>query len=216
MKQITAVIKPFKLDDVKTAMKGAGVQGMTVTEVKGFGRQGGHTEVYRGAEYQVDLVPKVRLDAVVDDGDVRMVGVEPLRALAVGDDPHVPDPRRAHVQRAQRVAQLVPAGEPGRARRQLGEPARLGERRVPPGPPRRVGAVHPGVDRVDREVDRFEKQALLRAEVVVDEGRIDASLSGDGADGRPVEALLGEQTAGGIGDPLSRAGFPGPTAGSRH
>ena len=70
MKQITAVIKPFKLDDVKTAMKGAGVQGMTVTEVKGFGRQGGHTEVYRGAEYQVDLVPKVRLEAVVDDGDV--------------------------------------------------------------------------------------------------------------------------------------------------
>ncbi|HYF44936.1 MAG TPA: P-II family nitrogen regulator, partial [Acidimicrobiales bacterium] len=70
MKQITAVIKPFKLDEVKVALKAAGVQGMTVTEVKGFGRQGGHTEVYRGAEYQVDLVPKVRLEAVVDDGAV--------------------------------------------------------------------------------------------------------------------------------------------------
>ena len=67
MKQITAVIKPFKLDEVKDALKGAGVQGMTVTEVKGFGRQGGHTEVYRGAEYQVDLVPKVRMEMVVDD-----------------------------------------------------------------------------------------------------------------------------------------------------
>jgi nitrogen regulatory protein P-II 1 len=67
VKQITAVIKPFKLDEVKDALKAAGVQGMTVTEAKGFGRQGGHTEVYRGAEYQVDLVPKVRLDMVVDD-----------------------------------------------------------------------------------------------------------------------------------------------------
>ena len=73
MKQITAVIKPFKLDEVKDALKGAGVQGMTVIEVKGFGRQGGHTEVYRGAEYQVDLVPKVRLDAVVDDAIVAAV-----------------------------------------------------------------------------------------------------------------------------------------------
>ncbi len=70
MKQITAVIKPFKLDDVKDALKAAGVQGMTVTEVKGFGRQGGHTEVYRGAEYQVDLVPKVRIETVVDDAEV--------------------------------------------------------------------------------------------------------------------------------------------------
>ncbi len=70
MKQITAVIKPFKLDEVKDALKAAGVTGITVSEVKGFGRQGGHTEVYRGAEYQVDLVPKVRLDAVVDDAAV--------------------------------------------------------------------------------------------------------------------------------------------------
>ena len=69
MKQITAVIKPFKLDDVKTAMKGAGVQGMTVTEVKGFGRQKGHTELYRGAEYVVDFLPKVKIEVVVKDDD---------------------------------------------------------------------------------------------------------------------------------------------------
>lgn len=81
MKQITAVIKPFKVDDVKDALKGAGVTGLTVSEVKGFGRQGGHTEVYRGAEYQVDLVPKVRIDAVVDDGDVAGI-VEALVAAA--------------------------------------------------------------------------------------------------------------------------------------
>ena len=67
MKQITAVIKPFKVDDVKDALKAAGVQGMTVTEVKGFGRQGGHTEVYRGAEYVVDFLPKVKVDVVVPD-----------------------------------------------------------------------------------------------------------------------------------------------------
>ena len=81
MKQITAVIKPFKLDEVKDALKGAGVQGMTVTEAKGFGRQGGHTEVYRGAEYQVDLVPKVRLEMVVDDAVAPAV-VEALVASA--------------------------------------------------------------------------------------------------------------------------------------
>jgi nitrogen regulatory protein P-II 1 len=66
MKLITAIVKPFKLDDVKTALKGAGVQGMTVSEVQGFGRQSGHTEVYRGAEYQVDFVPKVRVEVLVD------------------------------------------------------------------------------------------------------------------------------------------------------
>jgi nitrogen regulatory protein P-II 1 len=66
MKLITAIIKPFKLDEVKTALKEAGIAGMTVTEVQGFGRQAGHTEVYRGAEYTVDFVPKVRLEILVD------------------------------------------------------------------------------------------------------------------------------------------------------
>ena len=69
MKLITAVIKPFKLDEVKTALEAVGVQGMTVSEVQGFGRQRGHTEVYRGAEYTVDFVPKVRVEVLVDDAD---------------------------------------------------------------------------------------------------------------------------------------------------
>ncbi len=67
MKLITAIIKPFKLDDVREALSEVGVQGMTVTEVKGFGRQKGHTELYRGAEYVVDFLPKVKIEAAVDD-----------------------------------------------------------------------------------------------------------------------------------------------------
>ncbi len=67
MKLVTAIVKPFKLDDVKDALKDAGVAGVTVTEVRGFGRQGGHTETYRGAEYKIDFVPKVELTVVVDD-----------------------------------------------------------------------------------------------------------------------------------------------------
>ena len=70
MKIITAIIKPFKLDDVKTALREAGVQGMTVSEVQGFGRQRGHTEVYRGQEYTIDFVPKVRVEILADDPDV--------------------------------------------------------------------------------------------------------------------------------------------------
>ncbi|GAB2716374.1 P-II family nitrogen regulator [Kitasatospora kifunensis] len=70
MKLITAVLKPYKLDEVKAALHDLGVRGLTVTEVSGYGRQRGHTEVYRGAEYQVDLVPKVRLEVVVADDDV--------------------------------------------------------------------------------------------------------------------------------------------------
>ena len=70
MKLITAIVKPFKLDEVKEALKGADVNGMTVTEVQGFGRQAGHTEVYRGTEYKIDFVPKTRIDLIVDDGDV--------------------------------------------------------------------------------------------------------------------------------------------------
>jgi nitrogen regulatory protein P-II 1 len=69
MRLITAVIKPFKLDEVKSALQALGVRGMTVTEASGYGRQRGHTEVYRGAEYQVDLVPKVRLEVLTDDED---------------------------------------------------------------------------------------------------------------------------------------------------
>lgn len=73
MKMVTAIIKPFKLDDVRTALAQVGVQGITVTEVKGFGRQKGHTELYRGAEYVVDFLPKTRIDLAVDDGLVEQV-----------------------------------------------------------------------------------------------------------------------------------------------
>jgi nitrogen regulatory protein P-II 1 len=69
MKLITAVIKPFKLDEVKTALESFGVHGLTVSEASGYGRQKGHTEVYRGAEYTVDLVPKIRIEVLVDDDD---------------------------------------------------------------------------------------------------------------------------------------------------
>ncbi|TVP89248.1 MAG: P-II family nitrogen regulator [Thioalkalivibrio sp.] len=73
MKMITAIIKPFKLDDVREAISEIGVQGMTMTEVKGFGRQRGHTELYRGAEYVVDFLPKVKLEVAVDDDTVDRV-----------------------------------------------------------------------------------------------------------------------------------------------
>ncbi|MCD9624741.1 P-II family nitrogen regulator [Rhabdothermincola salaria] len=88
MKLVTAIIKPHTLDDVKQALKDAGVQGLTVEEVKGFGRQGGKTETYRGAEYVVDLLPKVRIEIVVDDTDVdRVVDVvcETARTGQIGD-----------------------------------------------------------------------------------------------------------------------------------
>jgi nitrogen regulatory protein PII len=84
MKLITAVIKPFKLDDVKDALKDAGVTGITVSEVRGFGRQGGHTETYRGAEYQIDFVPKVSLSIVIDDGRADEV-VDVIAAAAKTD-----------------------------------------------------------------------------------------------------------------------------------
>ena len=70
MKLIVAVLKPFKLDEVKEALKALGIHGMTLTEAQGFGRQRGHTEVYRGAEYEVEFVPKIRLEVVVDDAQV--------------------------------------------------------------------------------------------------------------------------------------------------
>lgn len=88
MKKITAMIKPFKLDDVREALGGIGVQGMTVTEAKGFGRQKGHTEIYRGAEYAVDFLPKIQIDIVVENSDVDRV-TEAITAAArtgkVGD-----------------------------------------------------------------------------------------------------------------------------------
>jgi nitrogen regulatory protein P-II 2 len=81
MKLITAIIKPFKLDDVREALSEIGVQGITVTEVKGFGRQKGHTELYRGAEYVVDFLPKVKLEVAVDDGMAEKV-IESVRNSA--------------------------------------------------------------------------------------------------------------------------------------
>ena len=81
MKLITAVIKPFKLDDVKDALKDAGITGITVSEVRGFGRQGGHTETYRGAEYKIDFVPKVGSEVVVSD-DVVDAAVDAIKAGA--------------------------------------------------------------------------------------------------------------------------------------
>ena len=88
MKLVTAIIKPFKLDDVKAALETLGVQGLTLSEVSGFGRQKGHTEVYRGAEYTVDLGPKVKVEVLVDDGDALDVVaaiVEAARTGKIGD-----------------------------------------------------------------------------------------------------------------------------------
>lgn len=84
MKKITAVIKPFKLDDVRDALTEAGIYGMTVTEVKGFGRQRGHTEIYRGAEYAVDFLPKVRLEVVVEDRRVEDAVEAVMRTAQTG------------------------------------------------------------------------------------------------------------------------------------
>jgi len=84
MKLITAIIKPHKLDDVKAALEAFGVQGMTVSEASGYGRQRGHTEVYRGAEYTVDMVPKVRLEVLVDDLDATGVVEAVVKSAATG------------------------------------------------------------------------------------------------------------------------------------
>lgn len=84
MKLVTAVIKPHKLDDVRSALEQFGVTGMTVTEASGYGRQKGHTEVYRGAEYEVDLVPKVRLEILVEDGDADEVVTVLTKAAQTG------------------------------------------------------------------------------------------------------------------------------------
>ena len=91
MKQVVAIIKPFRLDDVREALGEVGISGMTVCEVKGFGRQKGHTELYRGAEYVVDFVPKMKIEVVVDDDDVERVTeainspILPARTGKIGD-----------------------------------------------------------------------------------------------------------------------------------
>jgi nitrogen regulatory protein P-II 1 len=88
MKLIVGIIKPFKVDDVKDAVKDLGIQGLTVSEAQGFGRQRGHTEVYRGAEYTIDFVPKVRVEVLVDDNDVdRVVNrlMDTARTGKIGD-----------------------------------------------------------------------------------------------------------------------------------
>ena len=88
MKLITALLKPSKVDDVKVALQAAGIQGMTVSETRGFGRQKGHTEIYRGAEYRVDFLPKVRVEVLAEDSEVQSIVdtiVEAARTGAVGD-----------------------------------------------------------------------------------------------------------------------------------
>ncbi len=84
MKMVTAIIKPFKLDDVREALSDIGVQGMTVTETRGFGRQKGHAELYRGAEYIVDFLPKIKLEAAVEDGKVDDVIAAISKAASTG------------------------------------------------------------------------------------------------------------------------------------
>src|SRR5580704_16530367 len=88
MKNVVAVIKPFKLDEVKDALKAIGIQGLTMGEVQGFGRQGGHTETYRGAEYTIDLVPKIRVEVLVDEAqatDVVNTIIESAKTGRIGD-----------------------------------------------------------------------------------------------------------------------------------
>ena len=88
MKLVTAIVKPFKLEDVKEALRELGVQGMTVSETQGFGRQRGHTEVYRGAEYTIDFVPKIRVELVVEDNEAERVAgaiIDAARTGEIGD-----------------------------------------------------------------------------------------------------------------------------------
>ena len=109
MKLVTAVIKPHKWEDVRTALETVGVTGMTVSEVSGYGRQKGHTEVYRGAEYDIALVPKIRIEIVVDDAEA-----DDVVATIVAVRPDRSDRRRQGLGRAGRVGR---AGPHGRARR---------------------------------------------------------------------------------------------------
>ncbi|MBM3213822.1 P-II family nitrogen regulator [Candidatus Poribacteria bacterium] len=84
MKKVECIIRPFKLDDVKEALREAGVQGMTVGEVRGFGRQKGHTELYRGSEYTIEFIPKLRVEVVIDDADLERVVEAVLQAASTG------------------------------------------------------------------------------------------------------------------------------------
>ncbi len=84
MKKIEAIVKPFKLEEVKEALAEVGIQGMTVTEVKGFGRQKGHTEIYRGSEYTVDFLPKVKLEIVIDDSQAQAVAEAIVKSANTG------------------------------------------------------------------------------------------------------------------------------------
>ena len=84
MKLITAIVKPYKIDDVKDALKSVGVEGMTVSEVRGFGRQGGHAETYRGAEYKIDFVPKVRIEIVADSSNADQIVAAIQQAASTG------------------------------------------------------------------------------------------------------------------------------------
>jgi nitrogen regulatory protein P-II 1 len=84
MKKIEAIIKPFKLEEVKEALREAGVEGMTVSEVKGFGRQKGHTEIYRGSEYTVDFLPKVKIEVVLGDGEINAAVAAIVKAAKTG------------------------------------------------------------------------------------------------------------------------------------
>lgn len=85
MKLVTAIIQPHRLDEVRTALEGAGVKGVTVSEASGYGRQKGHTEVYRGAEYTVDLLPKIRIEVVVDDSDTKAITEAIVGAAQTGE-----------------------------------------------------------------------------------------------------------------------------------
>ncbi len=115
MKLISAIIKPFKLDDVKEALRGLGVNGMTVSEVQGFGRQRGHTEVYRGAEYTVDFVPKVKIEVLIDDAEVG-TGDRRHRQRR----PHRQDRRRQGVDHAGGAGRPHPDGRDGGRRPVIG------------------------------------------------------------------------------------------------
>ncbi len=121
MKLITAVIKPFKLDDVKEALKGAGVNGITVTEVQGFGRQSGHTEVYRGAEYTVEFVPKIKIEILADDAEV-----DAIADALVASGPHRQDRRRQAVDHRRGRRAAHPHRRAGRRRHLRRTPGRGG------------------------------------------------------------------------------------------